>query len=512
MSRPISILLIEDDEDDFELTREVLDEISGMDMTLEWIEAYEPGLARLAAGECDICFIDYRIGGRTGLEFIAMARERGILVPLVLLTGVGQHDIDVAATEAGASDYLDKSDLDARTLERTIRYSIAHAEAMRALRGKTELLETTLEHAGAGIAALEPNGVCTARNSRFDRMLDLLMGEGSDAEPRTADQTGMLIDRIADSLESAANGKIEIEGADGTIFAVSRTVTPQGGNVYVSLDITQQRAMQDSILKAKREAEAASRAKSSFFANISHELRTPLHGIIGFSDLITHERSPATMIDYANQINFSGKSLLAIINAVISFSRIESGQQNFTDEDIFDLADFIGDIVKPMCPSLQKKQVALSIDIDPDVKGIVVDKTALQTIVTGLFDNSVRFSNGPVAISITVRRHIDGAVVLGFADDGIGIPSDKLERVFDPFYQADDALDRSYEGIGLGLPMIRLLARAHDASVALRSVEGQGTEVDIVFPQYRAIPAKPCGNAEGGIERPQPIHDGSKTG
>ena len=493
MNRTLSILLIEDDEDDFEITREVLDEIPGTSVTLEWIEAYEPGLARLEAGECDICFIDYRIGGRTGLEFIAMARELGVLIPLVLLTGVGQHDIDVAATEAGASDYLDKSDLDARTLERTIRYSIAHAEAMTALQGKTELLETTLEHAGAGIAALEANGVCTAKNSRFDGMLDVLMGEGPDAGPCNADQTAMLIDRIADSLQGSGTGKIEVEGTDGTVFAVSRTRTPQGGYVYVSLDITQQRAMQDSILKAKGDAEAASRAKSSFFANVSHELRTPLHGIIGFSDLIANESRPETMVEYADQINSCGKSLLGIINAVISFSRIESGQQNFIDDKIIDLAHFIGDTVKPLRPPSSEKSVTLTINIDPELDGIVIDKTALQTMLTGLFDNSVRFSGDAVSIGITGRVCIDGTVVLNFRDDGIGIPADKLERVFDAFYQADDTLDRSYEGIGLGLPMIRLLAHAHDATVDLRSVEGQGTEIDVVFPPYRAILTDSCG-------------------
>ena len=487
MSRALNILLIEDDEDDFEITSEVLEEIPGTTVTLEWIEAYEPGLARLESGDFDICFVDYRIGGRTGLEFIAMARAQGVLVPLVLLTGVGQHDIDVAATEAGASVYLDKSDLDARTLERTIRYSIAHAKAMTALQGKTELLETTLEHAGAGIAALEAGGICTAKNSRFDRMLDVMMGEGSNSDHRTPDQTAMLIDRIADSLESAGNSEIEIEGADGTVFAVSRTRTPQGGDVYVSLDITQQRAMQDSILKAKGDAEAASRAKSSFFANISHELRTPLHGIIGFSDLIANERAPETMIEYADQINQCGKSLLGIINAVISFSRIESGQQNFVDDNIVDLENFIGDIVKPLRPSFDEKSVILTVDVDPEVEGIVVDKMALQTMLTGLFDNAVRFSGDPVTIAITVRLRVDGSVVMGFQDDGIGIPSDKLERVFDPFYQADDTLDRSYEGIGLGLPMIRLLAGAHDATVDLRSVEKQGTVVNVVFPPHRAI-------------------------
>ena len=496
MSRDLSVLLIEDDEDDYEITSEVLDELPGTTVTLEWVEAYEPGFARLESESFDICFVDYRIGGRTGLEFISMAREKGILVPLVLLTGVGQHDIDVAASESGASDYIDKSDLDARTLERTIRYSIANANAMKALRSKTELLETTLENAGAGIAALEADGICTAKNSRFDRMLDAIGGLPAEEE-RTADRTAMLIDRIADSLESSENGEIEIEGSDGTVFAVSRTCTPQGGAVYVSLDVTQQKAMQQSILRAKSDAEAASRAKSSFFANVSHELRTPLHGIIGFSDLIVSESRPETMIEYATQINSSGKSLLNIINAVISFSRIESGQQTFTDERIFDLRNFTLDVLKPLRPPAHEKSVDLTVEVDPEIDGLFADRMAFQTMLCNLFDNAVRFSDDPAVVFISYSCRPDGGISLRIRDEGIGIAADKHERVFDPFYQADDTLGRSYEGIGLGLPLAKLLAQVHGAEMSLTSVEGEGTEVEVAFPEGRTMSSgalSRCGN------------------
>ncbi len=484
MNRDLTILLIEDDEDDYEITRETIEEIPGASVSLEWIEAYEPGIERLSSGDFDICFVDYRIGGRTGLEFIRMARDNGVLVPLVLLTGVGQHDIDVAATEAGASDYLDKSELDARTLERTIRYSIAHAEAMKALAGKTELLSTTLENAGAGIAAIEEDGLCTARNSRFDMMLDTLAGEEGAAQD--ADKTAHLIDRIADSLDAAEYGEIEIGNPeDGVIYAVSRTDTPRGGAVYVSIDVTQQRAMQKSILLAKSDAEAASRAKSSFFANVSHELRTPLHGIIGFSDLIVREEVSPTIDEYANQINASGKSLLNVINTVIAFSRIESGQHVFNDETIFDLRHFVLDVVKPICSASPDRDVTVTVTVDPSIEALLIDKYALRMIVESLFENAMRFSADPATVDIDIKLDARGAATMAFADNGIGIPLDKQERVFDPFYQADDTLGRSYEGVGLGLPLVRLLATIHDSTVSLVSDGEKGTEVIVVLPVER---------------------------
>ncbi len=487
MKRDLTVLLIEDDEDDYEITRETLEEISGVSVNLEWIEAYEQGLERLSSSEIDICFVDYRIGGRTGLEFIRMARDNGVIVPLVLLTGVGQHDIDVAATEAGASDYLDKSELDARTLERTIRYSIAHADAMKALASKTELLSTTLENAGAGIAAIEQNGVCTARNSRFNQMLDAVAGEQGAAQD--TNKAAHLIDRIADSLDTTELSEIEIGGLDdGAVYAVSRTRTPRGGAVYVSIDVTQQKAMQNSILRAKSDAEAVSRAKSSFFANISHELRTPLHGIIGFSDLIVREAPTPILTEYADQINQSGKSLLDIINTVISFSRIESGQHTFNDETITDIRHFILDVIKPIQNANPERDLQVSVDVDASIDALRIDQYALRMIVHNLFDNAVRFTADPASINISCKRMSDGAGILMIVDDGIGIAEEKQERVFDAFYQADDTLGRSYEGIGLGLPLARLMTNAHDARITLASVPGEGTQVTVAFPLDRTLP------------------------
>ena len=500
MKRELKVLLIEDDEDDYEITRETLDEIPCLSVDLEWIEAYEAGLERLGASDVDICFVDYRIGGRTGLEFIRMARDSGVLTPLVLLTGVGQHDIDVAATDAGASDYLDKSELDARTLERTIRYSIAHADAMQALASKTELLSTTLENAGAGIAAIEENGLCTARNSRFDRMLDAIAGEAGASQD--ANKAAHLIDRIADSLDATESGEIEIGCPnEEAIYTVTRTRTPRGGAVYVSIDVTQQKAMQQSIMLAKTDAEAASRAKSSFFANISHELRTPLHGIIGFSDLIVSANPSQMVTEYAGLINDSGKSLLDIINAVISFSRIESGQHVFVDETIGSLKHFVLDVIKPACDADPDRDLKVTVEVEPSIEALVMDQFALTVIIQNLFENAVRFTADPAAIDVTFTRSPDGGAVLTIIDDGIGIAQDKQKLVFDPFYQVDDTLDRSYEGVGLGLPLVRLMTNAHGGSIALSSVLGEGTKITVNFPADRTLPTYSILDAKGSERR-----------
>ena len=120
----IKVLLIEDDEDDYVITRDLLGEISAADYEIFWVTNYEDGLTALREQEVDVCLTDYRIGKRTGLEFIAECSGQYRSTPLILLTGLYDHTIDIAAAKAGAADYLEKSELTPRLLERSIRFSM----------------------------------------------------------------------------------------------------------------------------------------------------------------------------------------------------------------------------------------------------------------------------------------------------------------------------------------------------------------------------------------------------
>ena len=484
MSDVIRVLLVEDDEDDFLITKDVLDDIPGRSVVLDWCEDYESAFARLLEGECDICFVDYRIGGETGIDFVERARAADLRTPLVLLTGVGQRDIDVAATRAGASDYLDKSELNPALLERTIRYSIAHAQALQALGEKTDLLQTTLENAGAGLAAFDASGTCLAVNSRFSGMLADLSGSESDEET-SENLAAFVMDAVADGM--IANGGTELCARSGSVYEVSRTTTPQGIEVYVSIDVTAQKAARDALLRARRDAEAASRAKSSFFANMSHELRTPLQHIIGYSDLIANAPQNDDVATHARQVHESGMSLLGIINTVIRFSCVEAGHHVLRNDRICDLRFFVGDLVKPIRRDADARGIAITVEVDERITALEGDQVAIGEIITNLVHNAVRFTDDGGEIGVKLRITQDFAVELAVTDNGIGIAPEKCERVFDAFYQADDSLDRSFEGIGLGLPLVKLLGERHQAEVSLHSVLGEGTKITIRFPPQRCV-------------------------
>ena len=132
--RPVRLLLVEDDEDDYVLTRELLADAKRTTFELEWIASFDEALQALARNEHDVCLIDYRLGEHDGLELLGRARELGVTAPMILLTGQGGGDVDLVAMRAGAADYLVKGAIDAPLLERSIRYALEQSRTLHALR------------------------------------------------------------------------------------------------------------------------------------------------------------------------------------------------------------------------------------------------------------------------------------------------------------------------------------------------------------------------------------------
>lgn len=467
----IRLLLVEDDEDDYFLTKDCLEGIPGQEVELEWVQEYDTAMERLRSDSCDICFLDYRIGGRTGLEFLEAVRGDEFTTPIVLLTGVGQRDIDVAATEAGAADYLDKSELSPELAERTIRYAIAQAEARRSIAEKSSLLEATLANATAGIASFKPDGQLAQANDVFDEFLKAFLA---------------VVDGEASPLQvikdTCVDDRATVAAADGSVFDMTINRTPHGGYVVVVVDVTEQKALQLEMEAARIEAENANRAKSAFFSSITHELRTPLHNILGFADLILHEGSVMEPQECAGYIREGGNSLLDIINSLLEYSRLESGYQPENNGGLFELDFILESIAQSFSQLAETNGVELVVSIDPTIDGLYIEEGALRSIFSRLVQNAVRFSpdGGKVEMSISVAS--DGATLLSVSDKGIGMKKDFVEKILSPFAQADDGLDRSFEGIGLGLSIVKLLAKALDGTLDIVSSEESGTSATLSLP------------------------------
>ena len=242
-------------------------------------------------------------------------------------------------------------------------------------------------------------------------------------------------------------------------------------------DITERIKMQNELVQAKEEAEAATHAKSDFLARMSHEIRTPLNAVVGLSDLALHADSWARTTDYISKIKSSGRILLRVINDILDFSKIEAGMMELEHVE-FDLGEtltLVSDVTHKMCG----KNVEMIFSIDKRVpSSLIGDSLRLGQVLTNLVNNATKFTEeGEISIDITVQRQMHEHVELSFSvsDTGIGMSSEQLESVFDSFTQADESITRHYGGTGLGLPICKHLVELLGGEIKATSILGSGS-------------------------------------
>ena len=254
--------------------------------------------------------------------------------------------------------------------------------------------------------------------------------------------------------------------------------------VQASLDEQNQQLsdMNEALKKAGEEALAATRAKSEFLASMSHELRTPLNSIIGFSDLMISDRKQPPAERQAKRlekISRNGRQLLALINDILDLSKIEADRMTLTSEFVAlpALARECVDLARPL---LQEKPVRLEARVPTKLDMWEGDEIRLRQIITNLLSNAVKFTDSG---SITLElAGTDEKVCISVSDTGIGIATEHISDVFEPFQQADSSSVRRAGGTGLGLPICRRLCGLMGGTIDVRSQLGVGSTFTIVLP------------------------------
>jgi PAS domain S-box-containing protein len=258
--------------------------------------------------------------------------------------------------------------------------------------------------------------------------------------------------------------------------------------VCIGFDITDQYQLEMTLTQAKNEAEQASRAKSEFLANMSHELRTPLNAILGFSQVIRDRHfgdDAARYNEYAANIHDSGEMLLALISDILEMSKLEAGKLKLTEE-LVDLGQVVECCRKMVAGRAQDGGIDLACSL-PEPVAIRGDQRALKQILLNLMSNAVKFTQPGGHVSVAVDRMADGDFRFVVADSGIGIHPAARHRVFQPFFQVDQATTRSKGGTGLGLAITKHLAELHGGKIGIDSTPGIGTTVTVTLPASRAV-------------------------
>jgi cell cycle sensor histidine kinase DivJ len=384
-----------------------------------------------------------------------------------------------------------------------VMVQLVHKRSETAIRAGEERYRLLAENATDMITRHDEKGRVVFASLRaqqlFGEPAQKIIGDGLFERVHVADRPAYLtaLSRChADSEPIAVEFRVRRAGAAGPARYVwvemrCRPMRPQDTTaverpsiVAVTRDVSDRKAQEAELTRTRDEAVSASRAKTQFLANMSHELRTPLNAVIGFSEILNRELfgalGEARYRDYARLIHESGEHLLNVVNDILDMSKIEAGKFKIVKEP-FEVASLVKSCCDLMRHTAEQRSLSLIVDVAPGIPELPADKRACKQMLLNVISNAIKFTDPGGWVRVSAR--VEGeSVELVVADNGIGIAEADLPKLGNPFVQANNSYDRSYDGAGIGLSVVKGLARLHGGQLELASTLGQGTTATILLP------------------------------
>jgi PAS domain S-box-containing protein len=486
------VLLVDDDEDDYILTRDLLAESEGAAFNLEWIATYAAALEAIGQKQHDAYLVDYHLGDRTGLELLHTVIAQGCKAPIILLTGQGDHEIDVEAMKAGAADYLDKSQLGAPLLERSIRYAIERKRAEQKIREQAALLDIATD----AILVRDLDSKILFWNKGAERLY------GWDAETAIGKYANQLLYKTAaPELEEIQQIVIHQDKWQGELRHVTKdhkdiVVESRWTLVHddeekprsilvVNTDITEKKQLEAQFFHAQRMESLGTLA-----GGIAHDLNNVLAPMLMAAQFLQTRVHDEWSQQLLSMLEVNAKRGADLVKQVLSFARGLEDKRT-----ILQVRHLIAEI-KHIAQETFPKSIQLYTDIPNDLWTVSGDATQLHQVLMNLCVNARDAMPEGGTLSITAenlvidenyaRIRMDAKagpyIVINTSDTGTGIAPDLLERIFEPFFTTKE----HGKGTGLGLSTVNGIVKSHGGFVDVISYLGEGTQFKVYLPAVRA--------------------------
>lgn len=490
--RLVKVLLIDDDEDYYVLVGDWLKEVAGANFQLEWVSTYSAAINQIALEQHDVYLVDYRLGDRNGLELLRQAIASGCTAPFIMLTGIGEHKIDLEAMQAGAVDYLEKSLINSAVLEKSLRYAIERKRSEQKIREQAALLDIATD----AILVQDLQGKILFWNKGAEKLYGYSATEAvgsfvSIGDEEHLPQTRELAKAIL--LSSGAwQGELEQVSKDNQKVVVEsrwtlvRDRTGQPVSILVvNTDITQKKQLEAQFLRAQRLESVGTLA-----SGIAHDLNNVLAPILMSVQLLKIKFPEPQHQPLLKMLESNVKRGAALIKQVLSFARGIEGKRVVLQ--VRHLILEIEQIIRETFP----KSITFASNIDSNLWTVSGDATQLHQVLMNLVVNALdAMPNGGTlktsAKNIYIdenyaRLHIDAQVgsyiTIAIADTGMGIAPEVLTRIFEPFFTTKSV----GAGTGLGLSTVLGIVKSHGGFIQVYSEVGQGTEFHVYLPAIGA--------------------------
>ncbi|MDJ0693270.1 response regulator [Mastigocoleus sp. MO_188.B34] len=485
---PIKVLLLDDDEDDYILIRDWFGEFQSDYCSVEWVDNYQAAKTAIKNNEFDVYLIDYRLGTSNGLDLLREAQEMGCSAPIILLTGKGDREIDIEAMKAGAADYLEKRQINAPLLERSIRYAIERKQTQQKIRAQAALLDI----------ATDAIFVCDLERKIlfWNKAAEYLYGYSK--EKAIGKKISQLWhEKNLQQIEAAQNTLIEKGAWEGELHQTAKS----GKNLIVesrwtlvrefdhksqtilvvNTDVTQKKLLESQFLRAQRLESIGTLA-----SGIAHDLNNVLAPILMTAQLLElqlkDERSKKLLPILIN----NSKRGANLVKQVLSFTRGIEG-----DRRILQIRHLIWEI-KQVVRETFPKSIEVSTYIPQNLWTVSGDTTQLHQVLMNLCVNARDAMPNGGKLSIAAENMVvdenyaqmdldarEGSyIVINITDTGVGIRPDILDRIFEPFFTTKEL----GKGTGLGLSTVLGIVKSHGGFIQVFSEIGHGSQFKIYLP------------------------------